>query len=109
MKNETEQNIKERKPFWRKDIITKSKLLSLIVFGFYILLFNLGYNIPHAGISLFGLIAIWGSDTAIGRGTTIKGLGVTIPSASSIRFIGWIVLVLPLILFILATSMTGNK
>lgn len=79
----------------------KSKLLSLIIVVFYLfMIYFRESGIPAVPISFFGLIVIWGADIAVGQNTIIPGFQVTILSASSIRFVGWILVLLPLILYI---------
>jgi hypothetical protein len=79
----------------------KSKLPALIIVIFYlVIVYFRESSIPAVPVSIFGLIVIWGADIAAGHNTTIPGFQVTIPSASSIRFVGWVLVLLPLILYL---------
>ena len=95
-------------------MISKSKLISLVVFGLYVTITYLRFgnfldNPRIFAMSLFGLACIWIGDKKGGRRKIIPGIQICPPSSGfMLRFMGWVFLLLPFVLFI-AAKMNGNK
>jgi hypothetical protein len=84
------------------------------VFGLYVAATYLRFgdilNNPRIfAMSLFGLACIWIGDKKGGRRKIISGIQIYPPSSGfMLRFMGWVFLLLPFILFIVS-KMNGNK
>ena len=91
-----------------REVISKSIIISLAVFGLYVIITCLGAkdfldNPRILAMSLFGLACIWLGNKKGGRRRIIPGIQIYPPSSGfMLRFMGWVFLILPFILFIVA-------
>jgi len=87
-------------------VISKSRAISLLVLGVYVVLALVGVtglldNPQNLAMALIGLGSIWLGNKKGGRRRVIPGIQVYPPSSGfMLRFVGWLLLVCPFVLWL---------